>query len=89
MKIEEEYIMICSRLHSYIGTSPEAFVLHMHLTFVNATIIIYDTLYPQLFFIEASYNNSRSKSDSDMMTLIDLLNLLSLSYVLIVMNTGN
>ena len=55
----------------------------MPLTFVSITIIIYDTLYPQLFFIEASYNNSRSKYDSDMMTLIDLLNLLSLTYVLI------
>ena len=73
--------MIRSRLHSYIGTLPEAFVLHMPLTFVSITIIIYDTLYPQLFFIEASYNN-RSKYDSDM-TLIDLLNLLSLTYVLI------
>lgn len=88
MKIEEEYIMICSRLHSYIGTLPEAFVLHMPLTCVNTTII-YGTLCPQLFFIKASYNNSRSKSDSDMMILIDLLNLLSLTYVLIVMNTGN
>ena len=81
-------MMICSRLHSYIATLPEVFVLHIPLTFVNTTIIIYGTLYPQLFFIEASYNNSRNISDSDMMTLIDLLKLLSLIYVLIVVNTG-